>query len=197
MDKSELRRLKIRERRAMPPDEKKERSQSIAEQVFALDDYKRCDTLLCFVSTQIEVDTSAIIERAFADGKKVAAPRCEDKNGHMNFYYIESTDDLETAAFGIFEPKKHCRKAGRFERALCVVPALTFTETGYRLGFGKGYYDRFLSGFSGVSCGVIFDSDLTDELPTDRFDCPVMIVACETRTIFTDKYAPVGKGKET
>ncbi len=180
------------ERRAMSPVSIKERSESIAERVIALDEYKRCDTLMCFVSTPIEVDTKRLFEAAFSDGKMVAAPRCENTSGLMDFFYIDSLDDLEAGHFGILEPKLSCERVVSTVRALCIVPGLAFDRLGFRLGFGRGFYDRYLSRFSGVSCGVIFDDNIRDDIPKDQFDRAVMAVVSESETLYTDRFDPIG-----
>ena len=192
MEKKELRRSIMHARRALPIELLRSRSQSIAEQLFGLDDYKKSETILCFVSTRIEVDTSPILTRAFADGKKVAAPRCRTDSNQMDFYYINSRDDLEPAAYNLLEPVQHCEKAESFSRAICIVPGLAYNTDGHRLGFGKGYYDRFLKGFDGVTCGLIFDENIRDDLPVEPDDVPVMVVVSETQTFFTGSYEPIG-----
>ena len=107
--------------------------------------YKNAEQILCYSSMGSEPDTFDIIRCAMEDGKKLLLPRCEDKNGNMNFYLIKDVSDLVTGTFGIKEPDiKKCEPVFEFMNALCVVPGLTFDKKGYRLGYGKGYYDRFL-----------------------------------------------------
>ena len=88
----------------------------------------------------------------------------------MEFYYITSFDDLQKGAYGILEPiKSKCEKLIDLNEGLCIIPALTFDEQGYRLGFGKGYYDRFLAGFPGKSV-VICYSDFVMKVPAEPHD---------------------------
>lgn len=142
----------------------------ITELVLGSEFYKNCDKLFVYWSVGSEADTRKIIVRALCDGKKVALPKCTDDHGHMTFYYIESLSDLTEGMYGIVEPRGD-RTADDFTvDSLCLVPALSFDSDGYRLGYGKGYYDRFLSIFPGVSIGLCYEECLTDFLPRDTYD---------------------------
>ena len=144
-------------RREMPPEIKAQRDRQIAGRVTALWQYKRCRQLLTYVSTPIEVDTLEIIRRALADGKKVAVPRCVPGTRDMEFYWINGVEELEPGTFGVLEPRPDPkRKVTDFSNGLCLVPALCYDWRGYRLGYGKGYYDRFLAGFGGHMIGVCY-----------------------------------------
>ena len=97
--------------------------------------------ILTYVSTKEEADTINIIKH-FLGKKKVAVPRID--NGIMNFYYINSLDELMEGYFGILEPTTN-NKVTNFNNSICIVPGLCFDKENYRLGYGKGYYDKFLS----------------------------------------------------
>ncbi len=140
--RTEYRRMRL----DMPPDEKERLDTRIRERLVSSKAYKNCDILLTYVSTPIEVDTRGIISAAFSDGKTVAVPKCTDSSGNMTFYVIENFEQLEPGAFSVLEPSaEKCRPAERFENAVCIVPALAYDMDGYRIGYGGGYYDRFLS----------------------------------------------------
>lgn len=153
---------------------------AVAENFLRLEEYKSCKTLFTFVSMPIECDTHKIIERAFKDGKAVAVPKCRNKNGEMDFYYIASLDDLKKGCFSTLEPyPEKCGLAEDFSDALCIVPGLCFDFLGYRLGFGGGYYDRFLEKFSGVSVGICYSKCIEKELPRGVFDKQTDILVTE------------------
>ena len=98
----------------------------------------------------------------------------------MDFYFIKSYDDLSPGKYGILEPvPERCEKAVDFLRGLCLVPGLSFDLQGYRLGFGKGYYDRFLSDFGGTTVGICYSKCTMGELPRGTFDRAVDIVLTE------------------
>ena len=169
-------------RRRMPPQQKAQRDRQIFARVTALWQYKRCRQLLTYVSTAIEVDTREIILRALADGKRVAVPRCVPGTRDMEFYYITGWEQLEPGSFGVLEPKPDvCQKATDFTNGLCLVPALCYDWRGYRLGYGKGYYDRYLAGFRGRMVGLCYSSCVRPRLPHGRFDRPVELLV-------TDRY---------
>ena len=146
------------------------KNKSIAESVLNSQQYKNADKIYAYWSVDSEVDTHIIISKALDDGKKVALPKCTDKDGNMKFYYITSISDLIDGMYGIKEPQVKSQAENFTECSLCLVPALSFDVDGYRLGYGKGYYDRFLSRFTGVSIGLCYTDCLCEKLPRDNYD---------------------------
>ncbi len=145
---------------------------------------KSADLLLTYVSTAIEVDTLALIEWAFATGKRVAVPYCIDNSRDMCFYLIRSLDDLHRRTFGVLEPiVERCEKLTCTENSVCIIPGLAFDKQGFRLGYGKGYYDRFLSRYSGPIIGVCYRSCVLHRLHRGRFDVPCSMLVTEQETI--------------
>lgn len=132
--------------------------------------YKMGKVFLVYVSSKDEVDTVAFIKRALADGKIVAAPRCDDAGFTMSFYKITLLDDLEKGSYGIYEPKNYCEKLIFDENSVCIVPGLSFDKNGYRIGYGKGYYDRFLSVFLGKSIGLCYFECICDKIVRNIYD---------------------------
>jgi len=133
--------------------------------------YSSAKQVLCYYPLGDEINTLKIISAALANGKRLALPVCSDKNGNMNFYYINSLNDVAEGTFGIFEPIiEKCPFAEDFSDAVCIVPALTYDRRGYRLGYGKGYYDRFLSKYKVVSVGLCYNELLCSELPCEEHD---------------------------
>ncbi len=180
--KQELRAKYKAARRAMDPAVKAEKDRRIAASVKRLWQYAKCDTLLCYVSTAIEVDTRQIIMQALRDGKRVAVPRCVPGTRLMEFYYIDSLDELEDGAFGVLEPRPDpTRLLTNLEKGLCLVPALCYDLSGFRLGYGKGYYDRYLASFGGSLVGLCYSDGIERHLPHGRYDRPV-------ETLVTDQY---------
>lgn len=135
-------------------------------------------TFLVYVSCGSEVDTYAIIDFALKNKKRVAVPYCSDTN--MFFYEIRSIDDLIDGAFGI--PTVDISKATKitdFAGSLCVVPALAFDSNGNRLGYGGGYYDRFLSSQNIPTIGLCFEECIAEEIPTEIFDMKIDCILTE------------------
>ncbi|HHZ06542.1 MAG TPA: 5-formyltetrahydrofolate cyclo-ligase [Clostridiales bacterium] len=164
----------------MVKDKKQGCDTTIAEKLFTLPQYINCSILFSYVSKDIEVDTINIIKKALWDGKLVAVPRCVTGTRKMEFYIIHSLADLEVASFGVLEPKPDCcLRATDFSHGLCIVPGLSFDKEGYRLGYGKGYYDRFLSQFKGFTAGLCYVNSVSDILPHGFFDKPVNMLITE------------------
>ncbi len=149
----------------------------IAEKLFATEEYKAADCLLLYASLPDEINTDPIFLRAVADGKKVCYPKTE-KGGKMEFFRAESLESLSVGKFGIREPKTS-EKFSDGGKTLCIVPAFSFDKEGYRLGYGGGYYDRFLATFNGFSAGLCLSSFLSEKLPRDGFDIAVNAVITE------------------
>lgn len=142
----------------------------IADRFLSSELYKNADTLLLYYSVGSEPSTREIFKAALSDGKRVAFPVCTDANGFMAFYYVSGEADLEEGMYGIRAPRKECEKYSFKDGGVCVVPGLSFDSEGYRIGYGKGYYDRFLSEFKGSSVGLCYEALLSEGLPRDAFD---------------------------
>lgn len=163
---------------------KSEKDNSICNNILNSDFYKNARQILCYYPLDDEIDTTSIIFDALSCGKKLSLPYCIDLNGNMEFYYIDSYDDLKCGSYGIMEPDiKKCRKVTDFSNSLCLVPAFTFDKKGYRLGYGKGYYDKFLKKFTFNSIGLCYNSFLSSKLPADEFDMAVKFIATEDKIL--------------
>lgn len=144
--------------------------------------------IFLYVSSNIEVDTIQIIHYSLSIGKSVAVPLCKNASGDMDFYFIHSLDDLVSGRFGISEPNPiRCECVTDYSRGICFVPGLGFNEDGKRIGFGKGYYDRFLVRFGGMSVGLCYDNCLHPNIPTDVYDQAVDAVITQSRLILCKK----------
>ncbi len=138
----------------------------IFNKVISLEKVKKADTILIYVSFNNEVDTLNII-KYFLGKKKVAVPKV---NGNeMNFYYIDSFNDLSKGSFNILEPIT-TNKVTNFDNSICIVPGLCFDKENYRLGYGKGYYDKFLSNKNIYTIGLSYKETIIKKLPIDKYD---------------------------
>jgi 5-formyltetrahydrofolate cyclo-ligase len=152
--------------------------------------YKNAETVLLFVPLPDEVDTSYIIEKALADGKRTAVPRTEG-NGLMDFYYLDGekpvSKQLSAGSYGILEPEKTAEKIDTLQFPPCAViavPGLAFSKDGNRLGRGKGYYDAYVrrietSGGSQPSAlaAVCFGFQVLESVPHGSFDLHLTHIA--------------------
>lgn len=179
-DKKELREKykRIREReKSQLKDEK------ISSILFESPYFKNADTVFLYYSVGTEVCTLNVAEKALKEGKKVAFPKCLDSKGKMEFYIISHMENsFIEGMFSISEPDTaKCKKACDSEKSLCIVPGLSFDQKGARLGYGKGYYDRFLSKFKGTSIGLCYNECLCEELPFFEYDRRVDMIITESQ----------------
>ncbi len=187
--KTELRRQYRRVRAELSPTDRAMIDAAICERLSTTEEYQTARVVLCYVSFGAEVDTHPLIERAWADGKVVAAPRCVPGTRDMEWYRITSFDCLVRSAFGVEEPDP--RTMSRLDAgagpSLVVVPGLTFDASGFRLGYGGGFYDVFLSTFDGAAAGLCREAQLSTSLPDagviDTHDRRVDAVVTESRVL--------------
>lgn len=185
-DKNTLR-AELKKRRAeMSEEEKESLDQLLSYRLFACESFRKADDLLIYVSTKLEVGTYEIIHWAFSAGKSVFTPRCIEGTNEMEFCHISSFYDLEPGKWGIYEPRSYCDVFTGSDNAICIAPALAYDRKGYRLGYGKGYYDRFLRSFNGCRMGICYDSYILDSVFKESFDVPVEMIITEKREIITD-----------
>lgn len=169
-------------RRSLAPEAKARSDAKILARLLTVREYQRCSLLLTYVSLPIEVDTLALIDRALADGKQVAVPRCVDGTREMEFYKISGRGDLVPRTFGVLEPVlERCALVEDFSESACVVPALAYDREGFRLGYGAGYYDRFLSFYAQPKIGLAYTENLRKRLWHGRYDVPVDLIVTESR----------------
>ena len=141
--------------------------------------YRDCKTLLCFYPIGSEPNLLTIAEHALACGKSVAFPRCDTQSTFMTFHTVTEIAALFRGAYGIYEPSVDAPIAPNKRDTLCLVPALAFDQNGYRIGYGKGYYDRFLADFAGSSLGITYAVCLCDSLPIYPTDRAVDLILTE------------------
>lgn len=171
-------------REGLNPVEKEKLDKKITNRFLNLWQYRDAGLILIYVSTDIEVDTHAIILNALSKGKKVAVPRCLEGTRKIDFYLINSLDDLLPGTFDVPEPDPQTsEKLSDFNGALCVVPALVYDSAGYRIGFGKGYFDRFLTATNVNTIGITYDACLFDIVPRGKYDKRVNMIITESKIL--------------
>ena len=176
--KSEIRGKYLAVRDAIPSEQKEAFDKKIFNRLIGSITYRHCTDVLLYASARGEADTWMIFEKALADGKKVAFPCCNPDNT-MTFRYVTSKDQLSQATFGLLEPDASCEECKPSNFSLLIVPGLVFDKSGYRVGYGKGFYDRYLSTFEGVSIGLCYSKLQLPEVPRGRFDRHVDVIISE------------------
>lgn len=121
-----------------------------------------------------EWDTRPIIETAWKQNKEICVPKCNPQKREMTFYHLQNFDQLEVVYYHLLEPNpEQTVLANKEDIDLLIVPGIVFDKYGYRIGFGGGYYDRFLAEFTGKTASLVSTKQLVERLPAEAFDVPV------------------------
>lgn len=180
-EKARLRRSLLERRKKLSRREQKD--QEILKMILSFPLYRGAETVLLYLSTPQEVDTYRLLEAALGEGKKVFAP-VPSVEGTMAFHQVFRLEDLRPGRFGILEPPGSApvfsaQAQNPSGKALCFVPGAAFDRRGHRLGYGKGYYDRFLAEAPVISVGLCYEELVLPRLPAEEFDQPVDFLTTE------------------
>jgi 5-formyltetrahydrofolate cyclo-ligase len=177
----------IQKRRdALSPQERAAKSEQIWKRLAELPEFQKAGQALFYVSFKSEVETSLMREMSREVGLTVAVPRSDQGGRRMVFYALDREDELESGPYGILQPPADPEKIVDLEvPTVVLVPGLVFDLKCNRLGWGAGFYDRFLAGEGkGLpSVGLAFDCQVLDSVPTQEHDVPVDVVVTESRVI--------------
>ncbi|MBQ9131259.1 MAG: 5-formyltetrahydrofolate cyclo-ligase, partial [Clostridia bacterium] len=176
LNKQQLRALLKDRRAALPPDQKKQWDRQIVQRIAASPEFQRATALLLYAPLPGEIDLLPLARIARERGKPVAFPRCNTQTCTLEFYQLTPDARLIPGAYGIAEPPPNAPHLIPDGDTLCILPALSFDPCGNRLGYGKGYYDRFLADFPGIAAGAVYSSFLLKEIPTQPHDLPVSLL---------------------
>jgi 5-formyltetrahydrofolate cyclo-ligase len=184
MDKKTFRRSQFDLLKAISPLEYEQKVFSIEQTLFQSEEWKSSEVIAATVSKHPEINTWNIIKRAWEEGKKVCVPKCKPSTKELDFYELNTFTNLEKVFYDLYEPIPSLTKSVHKENIhTVIVPGLAYTEKGYRLGFGGGYYDRFLSGYEGCTLSLAFREQLVEKLPVESFDMPVDKIITENGSI--------------
>lgn len=166
-------------RNALPSDRRQAWDAAICQRISSLGCFRFAKTLLLYAPKDEEINVLPLFEAATARGIACAFPRCQQEEGVMHFYYVHSLDELEVGKFGIREPKESAPMVTSFENSLLIVPAVVFDKQGHRIGYGKGYFDRFISRTTTSPIGVIYEDFVIDNLPFGRYDAIIPLIVSQ------------------
>lgn len=169
--------------------------QKIAERLTGLEEFELAGTIFCFVSMSDEINTRPILTRVIQSGKRLAVPRCQ-KGGRMEAYEIKSPDQLQPGFYGVLEPVGGCFKINREEIDFAIVPCLSCDVSGRRLGYGGGYYDRYLAVRDYPAAAICREPMVCGQLPAEEFDVVMDLVVTEARIIRPSREIGTVKRKE-
>ncbi len=163
----------------------REHSLTVAKQVLQEPYIIEANTIGITISNKPEIDTIHLIQELWQLSKRVAIPKCNPKTKEMSFYVIESFNQLETVYMHLREPiPEKCEFIDANEMDIILVPGVVFDKFGYRIGYGGGYYDRYVLNYKkGKLMSLLFDEQLYEHIPTNEHDCPVDIIVTPTKRI--------------
>ena len=184
MEKKALRKQMQQQLAALPSDTYYSDSTRIHEQLMTLQRFQQATVVGITISAFPEVETRKLIEQMWQLGKRVAVPRCKPKTREMDFYIINSFDELETVYMTLLEPIPARTTAVLADDIdIMIVPGIVFDRQGYRIGYGGGYYDRYLPTFHGATVALCFSSQIVAKVPKDSYDYPIDRIVTEEEII--------------
>ena len=178
--KSELRKQVLHEMKALSQEQKQAIDQALTERLLHHPFYQEAKVIASYLSFPHEFQTQELIEQALKDGKKVLIPKTYPK-GRMDFVAYDPQQLVKTS-FGLLEPQGDLEVVDASQIDLIHVPGLAFTTEGYRIGYGGGYYDRYLKHFSGNTLSTVYPCQIRDFIPEDH-DIPVQEVLIDERNL--------------
>ena len=188
--KNDLRKAMLSKRKSMKVENVSAFSNKIIETIMELPEFKSSKNIMLYLSFNNEVNTYPLVKWCFDNNKTVIAPYCIQHSKEIVPYRITNlSTDLVKSTFGVMEPNKHSLEKINIEDIdLILVPAVAFDQYCNRIGFGAGYYDRFLckKPKHTPAIGIAYDYQIIDNIPTDEYDVPLDFIITEKRIIFPD-----------
>lgn len=171
------------------PKEKSLIEKKLQDRLYQTDCWKNSSTIGITLSSAVEWDTKSVIRRAWSEGKQVAVPKTIPSQKKMQFYYLTNFEEACPGHFGMLEPvPEKTVPVNKKDITLLLVPGLIYTKEGFRIGFGGGYYDRYLADFPNRSLALLHSSQIVPEFEVETFDRPVDYLITEKETIQTKPY---------
>ncbi|HZW49893.1 MAG TPA: 5-formyltetrahydrofolate cyclo-ligase [Bacillota bacterium] len=173
MDDNELRSQILSLRDRLSPEERTTASTAVTQCLAALPAWNQARTIMAFLSFRSEIDTRAMIEMAWSAGKKVVGPRCHRKDRRLEVHQIKAWTDLQSSNYGILEPPDSIdTQVDPQEIDLILIPGSVFDQAGNRMGYGAGYYDRFLlrCRVNAVRVALAYDFQVVEKLQPKPHD---------------------------
>ena len=178
--KAELRKQVLQEMKAIPREQKQAMDQALTDQFLKHPFCQEAKVIATYLSFPHEFQTQELIEQALRDGKKVLIPKTYPK-GRMDFV-VYNPQQLVKTSFGLLEPQGDLEVVDASQIDLIHVPGLVFTTEGYRIGYGGGYYDRYLEHSSGHTLSTVYPCQIQDFIP-EKHDIPVQEVLIDERNL--------------
>ena len=179
VQKAALRKHLLEKRDAISDEFRNISSNKIHQNLKQVDSYINSQNIACYFSIGSEIDTYDIMLGILEQGKNMLLPKIVDNN--LEFYVVPNLEKLEKGAFDIMEPKDSCKKAENIDCVL--VPTIGISKSGDRLGYGKGYYDKFLSSTDAVKISLTYSKQIVKSIPNDSHDIKIDLIITEDEII--------------
>ncbi len=167
--KEDLRKFGIQQlQRIAESGEKEAKERKLYQKLYESSKWQKARTIGLTIANGFEISTQPLIESAQSAGKSIAVPKTLPKR-QMAFYQVDQETTFEKSSFGVFEPISD-RYYSPDEIDLLIVPGIIFHECGYRIGFGGGYYDRYLQNYPNATCSLVFHELINNEWIPESFD---------------------------
>lgn len=170
------------------PVKRKKAELQLHKQLYHSTFWEKASVIGMTLSQDLEWDTRAIARRAWRDGKRVCVPKSIHQTRQLDFYEITHFDQVEVGYYDIEEPiPEKTQRINPLGIDLLIVPGVVFTREGYRIGFGGGYYDRFLKDFPNTTLSLVHSNQLMDHFPIEEHDLPVQYLVTEQEVVDCQK----------
>ena len=183
--KQSIRKRILSERSALSDKERTQKSDRIQKKIMDTDAYKEAEVILLYIDYKGEVSTELLLEDCFRQGKKVACPRVL-ADGEMEFFEITGLADCEPGAYGILEPVEGLPVVVPEPevQSIILMPGLAFDLSGARMGYGGGYYDRYLAKYPWLyTIAPVYEFSILEHLPVEAHDVPIKMLVTEKESI--------------
>ena len=193
IDKKTLRKEIILRRDSLSPDIRKVKDQAACARLTSMDEYRKAATILLYASFRSEVGTEYLIRQALADDCIVVLPRCDQSDETLKLFAIREWSDLVPGCWGILEPLEATDRAIDIRSVdIVIAPGVAFDEDCNRLGYGKGYYDKLLSGRESVAgaplrplvIGLAYEEQIVPSIPCSPHDMKMDFIITDKRNIY-------------
>ena len=178
--KASIRKSILKKMKGLEPENKRKADRALIQRLRSLSAYQEASVIATYLSFPHEVDTSFLIDAAQEDGKQLVIPKTYPK-GRMEFA-VYDPQKLKPTAFGLLEPEDGAQVVDQSEIDLIHVPGVAFQKDGYRLGYGGGYYDRYLKHFLGHTLSTVYPCQIQDFI-SENHDIPVQEVLIDERNL--------------
>ena len=193
VDKKSLRKEITLRRDSLSPDIRKVKDQAACARLTSMDEYRKAATILLYASFRSEVGTETLIRQALADDCIVVLPRCDQSDETLKLFAIREWSDLVPGCWGILEPLEATDRAIDIRSVdIVIAPGVAFDEDCNRLGYGKGYYDKLLSGRESVAgaplrplvIGLAYEEQIVPSIPCSPHDMKMDFIITDKRNIY-------------